>query len=178
MKKLLFLCIFFCYELFADGAVGKCFIYNNGAVIAVWQEMEASQNSTIVGAIGTTSTLPSSWTQTTISSGISESANMKPLLFSNANGDVVVLWQFIDTNGNSCIAASLLPSGTSTWISSPISTSDCNSILFDYTASIDIHGNIMAIWTSTSDGMHTQAYGATAIMGTSPTWSTPFQINN
>lgn len=168
-----------CNQLVADGAFGQCMVYSNGTVITTWQAIDTSLNTTIIGAIGSTSTSPSTWTQTILSSGISDTGNTNVRLFSSANDDVVILWQYPDVNGNYFVAASLLPAGKTTWTSTTLSTSDFTVILSDQMASIDANGNILATWTARDNSSNAvQLFGATAVMGVGSTWSSQFQISN
>lgn len=178
-KSLTFAFLLLCFwqQLVASASNGKVKVYTNGNVVAAWISIDASGNATVVGGIGTVSTAPADWTLTTLSSGISDMGNSVPVLISTTAGDVVVLWQYPDSNGNFHVAASMLPNGTTAWNTAIISDTSLNAGLFDQTASIDDDGNILAIWTEYDPSTGTATLrGNTAVMGATSTWNGPMTI--
>ena len=185
MKKInrMFLAIFSFVALSgilnADAAAGQCKVHSNGTIIAAWQSIDSMGQTSVTGAIGSVSTDPSTWTTTILSTNMSTVQNSQPLLSSNANGDVVVTWQYPDSESNFFVAAAMLPSGTTTWNTATISTSGEDAGFNDQVASIDEDGNVLAMWTiydPNTDTIHVR--GATAVMGTSTTWDSPVTIDN
>lgn len=162
-----------------DAGLGVCKVIS-GDVVAAWQAVDISGNQLVVGATGSVSSNPNTWNLTTLSTVTGSSLNSQPILFSNANGDVLVVWQYFDTNGNYQIAASMLPVGTTTWNSAVVSDINTDAAgFFDQTASIDESGNILLLWTSfDSTFSHMLVRGATATIGSSTTWSSPFTVSN
>lgn len=160
----------------------KCFVIG-GNVVTAWQATDDEYDAVIIAAIGTTSTSPGAWEYAVISDGISDVQNSIPYMFTNTNGDVVVLWEYVDEYSNYWVAASVLPAGSTAgtdWVSATISTSDDNAGFFDQTASIDNDGNILATWTAYNSLLNTtQVRGATAsiALGVVSSWSSPFTIS-
>ena len=176
----LFFCLmlFFCECAMADASSGQCKVYGSGTVVATWLHSDSDGNITVQGAIGSINTSPTSWAVTTLSTGMSIASNSSPLIFSNANGDVVVLWQYPDSNGNFFVAAAMLPVGTTTWNTATISSSGESAGFNDQMASIDENGNILATW-SVYD-VNTNMFSlrcATAVMGTNTSWNSPLTID-
>lgn len=182
MKRLLQLAFLLaaCYQMQAEAAFGKIHVHSSGTVVAAWQALDEMSNQVIMGAIGSTSTDPSTWTKTMLSSGISEGSNTAPMLFDSPNGDVIVMWQYPDENNNYFLAGAMLPVGTTTWNVATISTSDVDAAGFDdEVCGIDSSGNMLAAWTTYDGSTNTsKMLGATATMGASTTWSTPFEISD
>ncbi len=150
------------------------FVIVEGNLVATWQAVDVNDNQIIVGATGTVSTSPSTWNLTTLSMGISSGGNTNPYLFSNPGGDVVVIWEYPDSNGNFQVGASILPFGASTWNTVALTTPGGvnNSDFFDQTASIDSSGNILALWSTYNTATNVIGIqGATSVVGTSSTWT-------
>ena len=163
----------------ADAAAGQCKVHSNGTIVAAWQAIDSMGQTSVIGAIGSVSTNPSSWTTTTLSTNMSTVQNSQPTIISNANGDVVVLWQYPDSESNFFVAAAMLPSGTTTWNTATISSTTTNANFNDQTASIDEDGNVLAMWTIYNNNTGAISLrGATAVMGTSTTWDSPFTISD
>lgn len=161
-------------------SAGLCRVVNSGNVVTVWAQSDSSGNQSVVGATGTTSTNPSTWTETVLSTSISSNENTNPTLFTNAAGDALVLWQWTDSSAIYYVAASILPYGAASWSTSTLTTSSEAAGFMDHTGSIDEQGNIMAMWTSASpDFSTTHVRGATAVItsGVASSWSSPFNVS-
>lgn len=148
-----------------------------GNIVAAWQAADSNGNTIVEGAIGTISTDPSTWMITTLSSSISQVGNGAPVLFSNSNGDVVVLWEYADTNSDNWLAASMLPFGATTWNTATISTSTEQAQFLDQRASLDNDGNVFITYTSYNSNFVPQIRGVTAAMGTDTSYSAPFNVS-
>ena len=177
----LFLClmILFCDYAMADAGSGQCKVTGDGQVVAAWLHSDSDGNTTVIGATGSISDDPSLWSTTTLSTGLSSVENSSPFIFSNANGDVVVLWQYPDSNSNYFVAAAMLPVGTTTWNIATISSDSEDAGFFDQMASIDESGNILATWSVYDvNADQFSLRGATAVMGADTTWNSPQTIDS
>ena len=150
----------------AVNANGAQVVVFDGNVVGVWATRDSDNNPIIQGAIGMTSTDPSTWSFTKISGENKTSQYSNPRIFSNGAGDVIALWQFPDAKGNHHLEGAALPAGSGTWTSHLFSTIDDNSNGFDQQASIDAFGNILVTWTS-----YNVTIGQTQVRGVTGTTS-------
>ncbi len=146
-------------------------------IVSVWQTVDSDTGNTgIQGGTGSYS-LPGSLTFTTLNlSGTT--VNSTPSLVGDTAGDVVATWQYVDSNGNFQVAASVLPTSTTTWTTpTQLSTTSGETAgFFDQVASIDAtSGNVLVTWTS-SDGTTMRIRGATYNI-TGGTWTTGINIS-
>jgi hypothetical protein len=169
------LCVLSC-GLHAQSVNSQAYVHSSGTVIATWNGLDSNGNTNVIGAIGSTSTDPSTWTTTELSAGIEVNGCTPPLLFNSPNGDVAVFYYFITSDWTYQPAMAMLPSGTTTWnLNTVLVTglgSDTGLGENDQNMSIDSSGNMLATWTTNSG----KVLGATATMGASSTWSAPFTV--
>jgi hypothetical protein len=163
-----------------SGNTGQCkmhFDSVNDNIISVWQSLDDSGKTGILAG-KSLFTSPGSFTPIDLTiSGITQ--NSRPQLTTNANGDVVAVWEYVDLNNNYQVAAAVLPSGSSTWsTTTQLSTTLGEFAGFgDESVSIDEAGKVFVIWTS-SDGSITRVRGATYdINALTPTWITGLNIS-
>jgi len=172
-------CTIFCGEIFAANSILGRVKVNDGTVITAWQGADTSTSfATIEGVIGSTSTDPTTWTRTTLSSA-TQYVLTGPSLVTNANGDAVVAFEYYDTvSSASLIAAAMLPAGTTTWSVTTLSNGDTYANIGDQTGSIDESGNVVVIWsaynTSTNES---QVMCSTSSISATPTWSGPTKLS-
>jgi hypothetical protein len=146
-------------------------------IIKIRQGRDAYDNDKIYASVGIIVSDTTTWVQTTISDGVSITYNFGPLLISNALGDVVVAWLYIDSFGICQIAASILLHGTTAWHSSTISQGGWDARVRDYDGAIDENGNAIVYWTGLSTTDQSLAtLAATASLSTSTIWSDQFLI--
>lgn len=118
-----------------------------GNAVSIWVSTDAVSGLPIVrGAKGPVGD-PSSWSTTTISFNEGSVQYTTPVLISNANGDVMGMWQWpnVDT-GLYTVEGAVLPAGASSWTTATLSGGDAG--YFDQTGSIDESGNILAFWSA------------------------------
>lgn len=156
-----------------------CRISQTGAaplIVAAGDMTDSQGNQIIQAKIGTLDVDPSLWQLTTLSASLSASFNQGTRVYKNNNGDVVVLWSYIDQYYNNQVAAALLVDDGPTWHVANISQS-LGSAYTDYEAHVDENGDIMAVWTAydTISGNNV-VVGATVQVATSTVWSNPFVI--
>lgn len=170
---------FFCFSpfLLASNPTNVESFTAGGNVVAVWTSMDSSSNTIVEAVVGTLASNPNTWTITDISFGLGALQYFNPHLFSNSAGDVVILFNFLDSSSNYGVAAAMLPAGTSTWNIQVITDSNDYSDYQDQKASIDSSGNVLATWTSYNSGISGyEIRGAITTIGASTTWGSPFTI--
>lgn len=151
---------------------------HSGTVVSVWQANDANNNFIIQAAIGSVSTAPSTWSVTDLSAPFSPSTIFyTPHLFSNANGDIVILFQYMDSNSNIQEAACMLPVGTTTWNIATISNINETAGFSDGFASIDESGNVVATWTGYDPVLNiNEIKVSTSVIGPTSVWSIPVTL--
>jgi len=159
---------------FCQSAGGTVSYLSGGNIVAAWVTVDNVGNTTIVGATGTVSEAPTSWNETTVSASLSSTNNNSPAIYANSNGDVLVLWEYINPNdSNAYIGAAVLPSGGSSWTVAQVSLNTEYAGIFDQYASIDSDGNMLVTWSSYNESFTEQtARGATSTVSGSSSWST------
>lgn len=176
-----FLMLFASYEtvlaeaVTAAGALTK--VTPVGSVVGTWQAADINNTFIIEGVVGTLSTAPNTWTITDLSNGISALTFLPPHLFSNDNGDVVVMFEYLDSSFNYQVVACMLPVGTTTWNIATISDTSESAGFEDQFASIDESGNIVATWTIYDSTQNVNKIKLSqAVIGTTSTWTTPITL--
>lgn len=155
-----------------------CRMDPTGNVVAVWNALDENSNPILQA-----STLPFGETTWTTPVNISYAlgtniTNNPPSIYSNGNGDIVVLWQYVDnTDSQFFTAATMLPAGESTWNTATVSTSGENANYGDHRLALNDNGNLVLLWTSTISG-NSVIRVSTSTIGTSTTWSTPVSITD
>ena len=169
--------LIFCESAFAGTHGGSCAVVANNTVAAAWISIDDNGNATVKAAKGSMGSAPSTWTTTTISSGISDSQNSRPKIYTSTFGDVLVTWQYADANGYYHVAASMSPVGSSSWNSATISADGTNAGFVDESAAIDALGHVIVMWSCHCPISNTSSIQtATTTMGLTSTWSTPSVI--
>lgn len=156
----------------------QCVMYDNGTIVGAYVNEDG--NTAVIGFIGSFSTDPSTWTFTDLSSAITNIGVEEPILARNANGDVLILWEYSDEFSNFDIAAAMLVSGGSDtdWNIARISSDDFRGGDNSQKGAIDENGNIQVIWTSYDSGTDSfRIVGNKAVMGTSTTWDVAAPIS-
>lgn len=159
-----------------DANTPQCKMDSLGNVVAIWNEIDDSGNPILQGATMSLGI----WSATVnISYSISDNiTNNPPTIYSNSNGDVVVLWQYADNDtGNFYTAATMLPFGTTSWNTATLSTDDENANYGDQRLALNESGSLIAMWTSTYSG-EAQIRVSTSTIGPSTTWSAPISITD
>jgi len=143
-------------------------------IVTVGDSLDGNSNQIIVGRVGTLDNDPSTWPSTVISAGVSDVNNAGSRLFAGDNGDVVVVWQFVDQYGNGQIGTSVLLAGDTVWHSALISQG-MGSAQNDYQVSISNNGEALIVWTAYNPFTNTfVTLGSAALLHTSFNWSAPF----
>ena len=146
----------------------------SGNVVAVWNAVDEDGNVIIQG-----STLSGGTWSTPVNISYSISTNISnnaPNLYHNSNGDVIIAWQYVDNDtSNFYIAASMLPSGSSTWNTAVVSTDSENANYGDQHLAMNESGNLILMWTSTINN-GPQIRVSTSSIGSSTTWTSPVSI--
>jgi len=148
-------------------------------IIKVNEVRDGSDNLKIYATVGAITANPAAWVQTIISDGLSATNNFAPVLISNALGDIVVIWVYIDSFGICQTATSILLHGATTWYSSTISQEGWDARARYYDGSIDESGNAIVHWigVSITDGSLT-TLAATASLSTNTVWSDQFVLGS
>ena len=180
-KAVLFflMCTILCEEAFADNSAFAQVRIFNGTVITAWQGQNASTSfSTIEGVIGSTSTDPTTWTRTTLSDS-TQNVISSPVIASNSNGDVIVVYEYFDTvNSLSLVAVAMLPSGTTTWNVTTVSDGNTFANNNDPRGAVDQSGNVIATWAAYNPSTNEQqVMCSTSTISATPTWSGPIKLS-
>ena len=160
-------------------------IFTGSRAVTVTQGYDFSGNTIIIASaanilIGVLAD-PLDWNVTTISTGVSLINNSGPVILANPAGDIIVAWTYLDTSFVPQVAASILLRGSSSWVSTSITSgSSAGSNAYnDMELSGDGNGNVILSWTAYDSLTATnQVYGATVKLSLSTTWSDPFLIFN
>ena len=166
-------------ELAASFAVAGVPKVIGGNVIVTWSELDGSSNCHVFGAVGDVTDPPNLWTVQDITAATSIQVTT-PKLYRNDLGDIVAVWQYHDDNlGFMRVAASRLPTGTTTWVTHIISDDTDEAAGFnDESADLDEEGNILVTWTSQDTTTYdTVVRGVTATMDTQNGWNASFVIS-
>ncbi len=170
----------FCYNvnasIFSSGP--KVVVYGTDSAVATWFSTDiATSYSTIYGSVGSISTDPSTWTFTAFNDPSINNGTIYPTIYSNNNGDVVVLFEYLDSDFNRFLSAAVLPSGETVWNVQTISTLATQPEGEDV-ASITENGKVLVAWSSyDSTDESITCYSVTTTISTTPTWSSPAQLS-
>lgn len=154
----------------------SCVVDPSGNIISVWSIFDANNLPLIQSSI-----LPvgGSWsTPYTISYDISTNLyNDKPMLYSNNNGDVLLVWQYLDLNNyNSYVATAILLAGTTTWNTAVVSTG-AENVNYDAKGSLNDSGNAAVMWSAVI-GSDSQIRVSSTTINSPPVWSSPISLTN
>lgn len=194
MKKILknlrvsSLCFLLSFAIFEHGYANNAgapqsFVYGTGSIVGAWVEVDTNYFTAVIGKTGSVSTDPSTWVSTDLSSGLPNilQTTTNPALFSNAKGDAVVLFEYLDTNFQYWLVAATILSGTTNWIVQIISDINTSASGQDGSISFDENGNALALWSaydSTTDQMLILSSIGNLYGTPSPTWSTPTVLSS
>ncbi len=180
-KKIILLGIYFLLSgsAFAMNAYNPAVkITPSGNVVEAYRVTTDAYQQIIVGAVGLFGSSPNTWIQTNLSANIAGNMNL-PTLFSNVNGDVVILSDYLDVAVSPPIkrvVAAVLPRDATIWNVQIISGNQ-NAQNSDEVASIDESGNIIVSWTyNDSVNSAPRIGGATTTLSTL-VWSAPFTVS-
>ncbi|MBA2369744.1 MAG: hypothetical protein H0V82_12070 [Candidatus Protochlamydia sp.] len=157
----------------------KCILAPDGSGVIIWSGIDISGKTIIQAANRSASGILSNIF--TISDDVTGTSviNSKPMLYSNGNGDVVVIWQFFDVDLFGTLVASMLPFGETIWNSQVISNNleDVQNI-DEHRLAINNNGNVLLTWSSVnrSDRTIKKVWISDTTIGTSPIWNTKQNI--
>ena len=169
----------FCGNIFADNSgLAVCKVIDGNTFVTWLGEDTSTTYPTIEAAIGTVATNPTTWTITRLT-GTGQYAVQAPSMATNANGDVIVVFEYYDsTTTDTLCAAAMLPTGTSTWIINVLSTGATYANMGDQRGSIDELGNVIVTWGAYDPALNeNHVFVATSTISTTPTWSGPVQLS-
>jgi len=135
-------------------------------------------NQIILVGVGTPNTAPTTWVVTNISDPVGYGQNTTPKVFANSNGDVVVLWTYINSDsGFAQVAAASMLSGSGVWNSTDLSQGTGDAAQYDFTAFIDDATNVIVVWSVYDFATNTYApYITMTNLTTDTSWTMPVEI--
>jgi hypothetical protein len=153
-------------------------VSTSSRLVLASEAIDEGYNEIIQVAIGVPVTDPTTWDVSTISAEVSEGYNTSPKVFSNAAGDVVLLWSYMDlTYGYPQVVAASLLSTSTTWNINVISDISQYAGQYDYVAHIDDATDVVVAWSSLDIGTSlSSAVVSTTNLSTSDVWSYPVVV--
>ncbi len=130
----------------------------------------------VVATVGNIGSNPSTWTTTTLSTSLSSIENFIPQIIVNSQGNVLVVWGYLDSSSVGQIAASILLAGNITWSTSVISANITERSLDDFSVFLDDANNALIQWTAGDTSTNYTTVLAVSSVITTNTWSDPFEI--
>lgn len=144
-------------------------------IVAVRDVIDLSGNLVIQVAIGASGSNPNTWIISNISNSVSITNNYNPKIFLNTNGDIVVLWGYIDSmSGIPELAGGYLLNSSSVWQVTNISENMGSVDSGNYTATFDSATSAVIAWSSTMSNQ-IESFAARVDLNTN-TWTTPYML--
>jgi hypothetical protein len=142
-------------------------------IVVAQNVVDSFSNFVIEASIANSGTNPNTWVFQNISASLSTGNSAGPRLFSNNNGDFVLLWNYIDDiTGNQELAAAVLLNSSTTWQVANISQGI--GIVHDsnYKAVFDDANNILIVWSSFINVDYASLIATSSLSSIS--WSVPY----
>lgn len=134
----------------------------------------------VMATVGNVGSSPATWIGTDLSASITGYTgtlnNFNPEIITNNQGNVLVVWPYMDSTNVCQIAASILLAGSTTWSTTTISANTIRQGVPDISVFLDDANNALVEWSEyNGDTQYTQIWGVNSII-TTQVWSSPFMV--